>query len=375
MQNFKYIFLLLILSCHAQSDFRYRDIPAEYEYLYKDTPEKRAEVLKNLKNPFFIKTLLPKNYDITGKADYTAIFQTALLHNREVVFPKGKFFINKKGLTIPSNTKVYFEENSVLHFEKNNMIRYEILRIHEVENVQVYYANIVGDRNTHTGKDGEWGFGISIQDSKNVLLYKPIVKDCWGDGIFIGSEGKIKSQNVTVDGGLVDNNRRNGVSVTSIIGLKLSNLIAANSNGTFPKSGIDFEPSLNWEFMEEVNVNNIVTFNNQEDGLLIVLVNLKAPREKNVSININQHTDLYSKYGMGLMLEKKELPGKLPLGFINIQNVNYKYNINGDIRNYSLIPDNKIKIMISNLKSNNKTDRVFNSHVVPNNLTIKNSGK
>ena len=78
---------------------------------------------------------------------------------------------------------------------------------------------------------------------------------------------------------------------------------------------------------------------------------------------------------MGLMLEKKELPGKLPLGFINIQNVNYKYNINGDIRNYSLIPDNKIKIMISNLKSNNKTDRVFNSQVVPNNLTIKNSGK
>ena len=42
MQNFKYIFLLLILSCHAQSDFRYREIPAEYEYLYKDTPEKRA---------------------------------------------------------------------------------------------------------------------------------------------------------------------------------------------------------------------------------------------------------------------------------------------------------------------------------------------
>ena len=363
------------MGCKSQSDFQYRNIPTEYEYLYKDTPTKRAETLKNLKNPYYIKTALPKNYDTTGKKDYTSIFQSALFNNREVVFPKGKFFINKKGLTIPSNTKVYFEENSVLHFEKNNMIRYEILRIHEVENVQVYYANIVGDRNTHTGKDGEWGFGISIQDSKNVLLYKPIVKDCWGDGIFIGSEGKIKSQDVTVDGGLVDNNRRNGVSVTSIIGLKLSNLIAANSNGTFPKSGIDFEPSLNWEFMEEVNVNNIVTFNNQEDGLLIVLVNLKAPREKNVSININQHTDLYSKYGMGLMLEKKELPGKLPLGFINIQNVNYKYNINGDIRNYSLIPDNKIKIMISNLKSNNKTDRVFNSQVVPNNLTIKNSGK
>ena len=359
------------MSCQAQTDFRYKAIPAKYEYLYKDSPARRGDVLKKLQSPFYVKSLLPKNYDQSGKVDYTAYFQRALLQNREVVFPSGKFFIGKQGLTVPSNTKVYFEENCVLYFEKNDFIRYEILRIHDVQNVEIYYANIVGDRYSHTGTKGEWGYGISIQDSKNIMLYKPVVKDCWGDGIFIGSDGKILSENVIVDGGLVDNNRRNGVSVTSMINLQLSNIVAANSNGTFPKAGIDFEPSNNWEFMEKIKVNNIFTFNNEEDGLLIVLVRLKADKIKTVSMDINKHVDTYSKYGMAVFLEDKKLMGKLPVGTININNVTYNDNKVGDIRNYSLSPDNQVKVNISSVKSNRENSRIINSDIIPNNLTIK----
>ncbi len=351
-------------------DFRYKEVPAKYEYLYKDTPSKRAEILKKLQTPFYVKSILPKNYDKLGKVDYTAYFQKALLQNREVVFPAGKFFIGKQGLTIPSNTKVYFEEDCIFYFEKNDFIRYEILRIHDVQNVDIYYANIRGDRNSHTGTKGEWGYGISIQDSKNVMLYKPIVKDSWGDGIFIGSDGKILSENVIVDGGLVDNNRRNGISVTSVINLQLSNIVAANSNGTWPKSGIDFEPSHNWESMEKVNVNNIVTFNNEEDGLLIVLVRLKADKINTVSMDINKHVDSYSRYGMGLMLEEKTILGKLPLGNINISDLTYIDNRAGNIRNYSLNADNKIKINISKLNSNRDNAKLINNDVIPNNLKI-----
>lgn len=376
MKFLKYLFFFVIVfSCQAQSDFTYKKIPSAYDALYKDSTAKRKTVFKNLKKPFYIATLLPKNYDITGKKDYTAIFQKALKENREVVFPKGKFFINKSGLTIPSNTKVFFEENAVLYFEKNNLIRYEILRIHDVQNVEVYFANIVGDRYTHTGKDGEWGFGISIQDSKNIYLYKPIVKDCWGDGIFIGSEGKIVSENVIVNGGLVDNNRRNGISVTSAIGLTISNVVAANSNGTFPKAGIDLEPSNNWEFMQNINVNNVVTFNNDEDGLLIVLVRLKAPQSKTVNIIIENHIDQYSKYGLAMMLEDKKIIGKLPIGQIQIRNVNYSNNKVGDIRNYSPTADNNIKILIDKISSTNTREKLFSSEIIPNNITIQNSGK
>ncbi|WP_417431771.1 hypothetical protein [Halpernia sp.] len=292
-----------------------------------------------------------------------------------IIFPSGNFFINKKGLTIPNNRTIYFEENAILDFEKNDFIRYEILRIHSVENVNIYYANIIGDRNIHTGTKGEWGFGISIQDSDNIYLYKPIVKNCWGDGIFIGSEGKIVSKNIKIEGGLVDNNRRNGISVTSAISLSLSNIVAANSNGTAPESGIDFEPSHNWEFMENINVNNLTTFNNQEEGLLIVLVRLKAPKVKKVSININQHQDLYSKYGMAFMLEEKTIEGKLPIGTINIQNVSYTNNKVGNIRNFSQTPENNIKINITKLKPNRNIEQIFDNKVIPNNLIIKQISK
>lgn len=375
MRFLKYLLLLAIFSCQAQVDFHYRKIPVEYESFYKDPAIKRSEILKNLRTPFHMRSVLPANYDTSGRADYTPLFQEALIKNREVVFPSGKFFISKKGLTVPSNTKIYFEEDSELLFEKNDLRRYEILRIHDVENVEIYYANITGDRETHTGNTGEWGFGISIQDSKNIYLYKPIVKNCWGDGIFIGSEGKILSEDITVEGGLVDNNRRNGLSVTSVIGLQVSHFIAANSNGTFPKAGIDFEPSNNWEFMENADINNIVTFNNEEDGLLIVMAALKAQESKKVLIRINSHKDIYSKYGLGLMMENEKLPGKLPVGNILIQNLTYLNNKSGDIRNYSLRPNNNIKIIIDKLQSNNRNERIINSEIIPNNLTIINSAK
>lgn len=375
MRFLKYLFLLAMVSCQAQAEFRYRKIPVEYNSFYKDSAIKRSEILKNLKFPFQIRTILPANYDTSGMADYTQIFQASLIQNREVVFPTGKFFINKKGLTIPSNTKIYFEENSELLFEKNDLSRYEILRIHDVENVEIYYANIIGDRESHTGNKGEWGFGISVQDSKNIYLYKPVVKNCWGDGIFIGSEGKILSENITVQGGLVDNNRRNGLSITSVIGLYISDFIAANSNGTFPKAGIDFEPSNNWEFMENAVVKNIVTYNNEEDGLLIVTAALKATDPKRVSIMIDSHKDTHSRFGLGLMMENEKLQGRLPAGNISIKNLTYSNNKSGDIRNYSLVPNNNIKIIIDKLQSNNAADRIISSRVIPDNLTIIYSAK
>jgi hypothetical protein len=362
----------MVISCNAQADFTYRKIPFTYDHLYKDTFLKRAEILKTLNDPFYISSLLPEKYDKTGEVDYTQIFQKAIFEHREVVFPAGIFKINQQGLTLPSNTKVYFDENSILKLEKNSLIRYEILRIHDAENVEVYYANIIGDRYLHSGNAGEWGFGISVQDSKNIMLYKPIVKNCWGDGIFIGSEGKILSKDIIINGGLVDNNRRNGISITSVINLSLSNIIASNSNGTFPKAGIDIEPSNNWEFIKNVNLLNIVTYNNEEDGLSIVLAALKAPDAKIVSINIRGHKDLFSKFGMGLLMDNKKLIGKLPVGEINIENVSYEKNKIGNIRNYSQTPSNAIKINIKNIKSDNKIPNLLDQEVVPDNLKIMN---
>lgn len=363
------------MSCNAQKDFAYRNIPSKYDYLFTDNFVKRNEILKKLKNPFNVSAVLPEKYDKSGHADYTQILQKAIFEHREIIFPGGIFKINKKGLTIPSNTKIYFEENCLFQLEKNRLVRYEILRIHDVENVELYYANILGDRYEHLGKEGEWGFGISIQDSKNIMLYKPIVKDCWGDGIFIGSEGKILSKDVEINGGLVDNNRRNGISVTSVVNLYLSNIVAANSNGTFPKAGIDIEPSNNWEYINNVNLFNILTYNNEEDGLSIVLAALKAPASKVISIDVKKHMDLYSKFGMGILMDNKKLIGKLPVGVINIQNVNYEKNAVGSIRNYSQTPNNNIKININNIRSDLKLPNLLNQQIVPNNLKITNIGK
>lgn len=369
MKLLKYFLILFITSCSAQSSFNYKTVPNEYLKTVTVTQTERKDVLSKLTSGFNVSSILPKNYDKKGNIDYTQIFQNALNQHRQVIIPAGKFKINKQGLTIPNNTQLYFDENAVFQQEANNLIRSEILSIHGVQNVEIYFANILGDRETHIGTEGEWGFGISIQDSKNVTLYKPTVKNCWGDGIFIGSEGKILSENITVKGAFVDNNRRNGISVTSVIGLNLTDILATNSNGTSPMAGVDLEPSNNWEFMQNVNLKNIITFNNKEDGLLVVLVHLKAPDAKKVSINIDGHKDQFSRFGMAFYMDDDKFEGKLPKGILDVKNSDFKNNSGGSFRNYSVSKNNDISVKITNV-SEDQNDAGKSQFKKPKNFIV-----
>ncbi|MDT3766200.1 right-handed parallel beta-helix repeat-containing protein [Priestia filamentosa] len=225
------------------------------------------------------------------KIDDTSSIQKAINYIADrgggtVSFPKGIYLIDSvKSLRMKDNIVLKFEKGTILRALPNDKGSYEIVRIHGVKNVSLI-GNVVieGDRDDHTGEEGEWGFGVSIRGSEKINIENVTIKNCWGDGIYIGStDEKEFNKDITIKNPVLENNRRQGISVISAINLKILHPIITGTNGTAPESGIDLEPNEPTERLENVKIINPYTENNKGYGILINLKYLKGSKH---SVNI-----------------------------------------------------------------------------------------
>ena len=251
---------------------------------------------------------LPSGYTKSGKVNYTAQIQKAIDENSFIVMPDFPVLIDRRGLKVRSGKTLVFRKNSLIRFEGPAVGKYwDVLKIYNSKNVRIVNAVIEGSRNSTLPQSGEWSAGISVLNSDNVIIENPKIYNTYGDGIFIGSEDGGVSENIYVKGGWIDNVRRNGISITSGRNVFLSNILISNTNGTAPEAGIDIEPSIEPEFIENVNLDNIYTFNNKVSGIAVNLNALSTARKdavKKVTINIRNHTDNGSAYALGTSLNE-----------------------------------------------------------------------
>jgi hypothetical protein len=295
-----------------------------------------------------------------GSVDYTTYIQKGINENQFVKLPNFPILISEKGLSLKSNSILYFNQKSKLIITPNSLPKYQILDVRNIENVKIYNPKLVGDKNKHKGAAGEWGMGINIISSSNITIYNPEIINCWGDGIYISGVSTKESENIYVEGGLLDNNRRNGISIISGKNINISNLYIANTNGTLPMAGIDVEPNENDNTLEKINLTKINTFNNGDAGIAIILLNMIGKKYHDVDVNINSHKDTFSKYGliMGGSKTGYKYPDDIkPLGgSVNINNSQWNDN-SGKV---SIAADFKYtaKYKFSNLKikTNGKED-------------------
>lgn len=308
----------------SKDDFKYiaPDQTLINEYL---KPEK---VLIS-KNAVYAVSYLPKSYSKKGNVDYTKYVQKAIQDNDFLILPDFPISINRSGLIIGSDKTIVFQKNSQIKYQGPANGKYwDIIKIYNVKNVKIINANIVGSRYSKEKQSGEWSAGISILNSKNVLVENPKITNTYGDGIFIGSEDFGFSDNITVNGGFIDNVRRNGISVNSAKNVFVNKILIANTNGTLPGAGVDLEPSIEQQIMENINLNDIYTFNNEHSGIAVNMnyLSVDDPNSiKFVSINVNNHIDKNSPYAFGTSLNDsdKKFDAK---GFININNPTWENN-------------------------------------------------
>lgn len=254
------------------------------------------------------------NSDITGQVN--SEIKKAKPGNT-IKIPAGTYKINaEQSVILRDNINLTLSPQTTLIVIPSKKGRYQAFRIHNVKNVKITGGTLIGDRYNHLGKTGEWGMGIDIKDSQNVIVSNMNINKMWGDAIYIGTNGKNSNYNIKLSNISMNDNRRQGISIVSVNTLNANNIKVSNTHGTNPASGIDIEPYPGM-VIKNVKLQDIFTSNNQGPGIQIGLGrhrNLNQP----VSITIENHTDTGSQYGF--------LMGRIPheaFGNIHIISPNY----------------------------------------------------
>lgn len=172
-----------------------------------------------------------------------------------IVIGEGKFAVEAKCeqdacLIVCSNTELVVNGSIVL--KPNGFSMCDIFRL-EGENIVLRgKGQIIGDKYTHTGTEGEWGMGIRVTNAKNVRVAGLTIKECWGDCIYINK----MSRNVTIEDCSLDNGRRQGISIVCADGVIVKKCKITNVSGTNPQYGIDIEPNSR-DYVDHVKIENV----------------------------------------------------------------------------------------------------------------------
>ncbi|TWT03625.1 glycosyl hydrolase family 28-related protein [Planomicrobium sp. CPCC 101079] len=253
-----------------------------------------------------------------GKNDDTNSIQDAIDEVSEagggvVTIAEGTYLVDAiESIKVKDNITLDFESGAVIKAMPNGADNYAIISIHDVENVKITGKPVIqGERTEHTGETGEWGFGISIKGATGVSIENANITDCWGDGIYIGpSEKQNYSKDVVIKDPLLENNRRQGISVISAKNLKITDPVINNTSGTDPQSGIDIEPNSNTEHLENIEIVNLATKNNEGFGFQIYLENFENS-ENQVSITLDTSKNITD----GISIAKTDnIEGEIKIG-------------------------------------------------------------
>ena len=162
--------------------------------------------------------------------------------NNKIVIKEGVYPVNiekpwSSALRVNSHTDLIIDGS--IRLMPNSHSGCDILFIQGNDINILGRGQIIGDKINHHGTEGEWGMGIRLYQASSVQIVGLQVRDCWGDCIYIGG----KSKDIIINGCVLGNSRRQGISITSANNVSIQDCIISNIFGTPPQLGIDIEPN------------------------------------------------------------------------------------------------------------------------------------
>lgn len=261
------------------------------------------------------------NSDITDQLNQDIIYMSKN-GGGDLMIPSGNFYINaKKSINLKSNVNIILNKNTVLNVVPNNLNLYSVFSIKNVENVSISGGKIIGDKYNHLDSKGEWGMGIDIRGSSNILIHDMTISKMWGDGIYISSFKNVHSNKIIINNIHLSDNRRQGITLVSGNNILFERLKIENTSGTKPSAGIDIEPNSMHDQLNNIVLKNITTKNNEGAGIQIGIQRLNNKSNK-VDIKVVSHMDIGSRYGM--LINDGALKNR---GIISIFNSNFINNL------------------------------------------------
>jgi hypothetical protein len=163
-------------------------------------------------------------------------------------------------LTLRSNQNIWVDGN--IRIGGNAFQNYAIFDISNCTNVHVFgKGTLRGDKLIHTATTGEWGHCVNISDSTYVTVEGLLIRNAWGDGIYIGGSSTGSSY-IRIEDIIADDNRRNGISIVNAQHVIVNNSSFTNTSGTAPQSGIALETNSTSDHLDDISINNCVSSGN-----------------------------------------------------------------------------------------------------------------
>ena len=134
-----------------------------------------------------------------------------------------------------------------------------------------YGATFIMQKSEYTNPIEEQRHSLRIENSKGIIIEGLTFKDSGGDGIYLGGEDILSNapycENVLIKDCVMDNNKRQGMSVISAQNLLVSNCLFKNTSGHLPEDGLDLEPYLPYQRIVNCNFRKCRFVNNNGHGI------------------------------------------------------------------------------------------------------------
>lgn len=166
-----------------------------------------------------------------------------------VFVPAGTYLVDAvRSVKLRSQMHFQLDPNAKLVAKPTSSDSYNVVFADVAHDVEISGGQIIGERHQHRGTGGEGGHCIRIRGCERVTVRDIRLSDGWGDGITVGPRPNFRkpftySKDVAIANIICTGNRRNGLSIGNVIGIKVYDSEFNDTNGTSPQCGIDVEPS------------------------------------------------------------------------------------------------------------------------------------
>lgn len=214
----------------------------------------------------------------------------------------GPLFLRRSDVTVIIEPEVMVKAKPGAFTGANDCL----LTVANVSNIVIsgYGATLAMQKGEYTS--GEWRMALSLLSVRNVEVEGLTLRDTGGDGVYLGRGTTAYSSNVTLRDVTCDNARRNGLSVISVDGLHVEGCRFANTNGTAPQAGVDFEPNHADNKLTGITFTDCVFEQNVAQGVAAVMSKLdgtSSPVDITISRStISGHTGEKRQIGAGFFL-------------------------------------------------------------------------
>ncbi|WP_394749393.1 fibronectin type III domain-containing protein [Spongiimicrobium salis] len=173
-----------------------------------------------------------------------------------------------------SNKTIVFEPGVVLRAKVGGFpnTSHRLFQLIDCSDVTLIGNNTTFQMNKSEYTTGEQRHALSLLDSRNITVSGFTFRDSGGDGIYISrtAEG-LFNENIVIDNVVCTNNKRQGISIISVDGLRVTNSTFKNSIGALPAAGVDIEPEAPEDRLANIEFENCDFTGNYGEGILFSL--------------------------------------------------------------------------------------------------------